>query len=369
MDEELKYKLAISMVQGINPVLINSLIEHSGSLNAFFKDDISKLSLIPSFRNTTLNNINRGELLAKANKELDFCRKNDIRIISCEDADYPKKLLQCPDYPSVLYCKGNTNLNHCKILSVVGTRRATNYGKNICNEIIHDLKNLGHNFIVVSGLAYGIDVAAHKAALESNLQTIGVVAHGLNQLYPAAHKNIAHKMVDNGGAILSDFPTLAFPEPRNFIKRNRIIAGLADVILVIESAEKGGSMITASLANAYNRDVCAIPGKTNDKYSLGCNKLIKSNMASLVECAKDVEYICGWEADNIKIIEPKLTFANLNKEEDKIISFIEKNGKSSVNTISNNTKIPLSRLLSILLSLELRNLIFSLPGNLYVKSL
>jgi DNA processing protein len=365
MDDELRYKIAITMFQGIGPALVNKLIEHTGSVEAFFNDKKLNIEKIPDFGKQRTAKINREEALKKADKEIEFCIKNSIRMISSDSSSFPYRLKQIPDSPQLLYCKGDISFNNDKVLAMVGTRKASLYGKDACAKIIGGLKQRGHNPVIVSGLAYGIDVASHRAALDNGLPTIGVVAHGLNQLYPASHKNIARQMVDEGGAVLTDFSTLAIAEPKNFLKRNRIIAGLSDAVIVVESAAKGGSMITASLANSYDRDVFALPGKTSDKYSKGCNLLIKQSRASLIENAEDVEYLMGWEKNENISPQIKMSMNDLSKEEALIYSFIEKNGSISLNDISFSTKIPLSKLMGILLSLELKSMLYSLPGNMY----
>ncbi|MGB5989870.1 MAG: DNA-processing protein DprA [Marinifilaceae bacterium] len=365
MDDALRYKIAISMFKGIGPVLVKKLIEHSGSIEAFFEDKNLDVSIIPNFGKERTSRIDRELALINADKEIEFCLKNGIRIITDDDDDFPLRLKYIPDAPLLIYCKGDISFNNEKVVSIVGTRRASLYGKNACDDIVRGFKERGHDPVIVSGLAYGIDVAAHKAALDNGLRTVGVVAHGLNTLYPAAHKNIARQMVESGGAVLSDFSTLRTAEAKNFLKRNRIVAGLADALIVIESAEKGGSMITATLANSYDRDVFALPGKTSDKYSRGCNLLIKQSRASLIECAEDIEYLMGWEINEPFTPEIKLPLQELSSEESIVYSFVEKNQRVLINDIAFSTKIPLGKLSAILLSLELKNMLFSLPGNMY----
>lgn len=361
MDEELQYKMAISMFQGIGAKKVDKILEVYGSERNFYEDK----SIVPELESSKINSSAKDDTLVKAERELNFCRKNGIRILFKDDKDYPERLKFCPDAPHVLYCKGGTDLNSLKTLSVVGTRRATAYGKNICNKLITDLKEMGHDILIVSGLAYGIDIAAHKAALDNNLNTVGVVAHPLNTLYPAAHKNTATKMVQNGGAIVSDFPSFVATEPQNFLKRNRIIAGMADATLVVESAAKGGALITASLASSYSRDVYAVPGRLNDKYSMGCNHLIKTNMAALVESAEDIEYFAGWERNKKEEKKDPVLFPEMSKEEEKVYSIIEENDNISINNISNISEIGLSQLSGILLGMEIKNLVCCLPGNRY----
>ncbi len=363
MDEELQYKIAITMFNGIGPKRIDKLLDYYGNVKEFFKDK----KTLPEFEFLNINSSTKEEAIKKAEKEISFCEKNKIRILLRDENYYPERLRNCPDAPHVIYCKGDTNLNSLKTLSIVGTRRATEYGRSMCEKIIGDLKKLGHDVLIISGLAYGIDISAHKAALENNLKTIGIVAHPLNTLYPPSHKNTAKEMINKGGAIISDFPTYVKTEPQNFLKRNRIIAGMSDATLVVESAKKGGALITATLANSYSRDVYAIPGKINDKYSKGCNNLIKTNMAALVESAEDIEYFSGWERPNKKSeekIELSL-FPEMTKEEEKIYNTIECNEKISINNLANISGINISKLSAILLNMEIKNIIVSLPGKRY----
>ncbi len=361
MDEELQYKIAISMFQGIGTKKINQILEYYGSERNFYQDK----SLTPELKFSKINISTKKETLIKAEKELNFCKKNGIRVLCKDDKEYPERLKYCSDAPHVLYCKGETDLNCLKTLSVVGTRRATDYGRNICKKIIGELADMGHDVLIISGLAYGIDIASHKAAIDNTLKTVGVVAHPLNTLYPMAHKNTATKMIQEGGAIVSDFPTFIATEPQNFLKRNRIIAGMADATLVVESAEKGGALITATLASSYGREVYAVPGRVNDNYSLGCNHLIKTNIASLVESAKDIEYLTGWKP-NIKDNKKELAlFPEMDKEEECIYSIIVENDKISMNNISNISKIELSKLSAILLRMEIKNIVSCLPGSRY----
>lgn len=365
MDEELRYKIAITMFQGIGPGLVNKLIDYTGGIDVFFQYKNLDIEKIPSFGKLRSSKIDREEALRKADKEIEFCLKNSIRIISNEDISFPFRLKQIPDSPLILYCKGDLSFNVDKVVAMVGTRNASAYGKAACSDILGSFKERGHDVLIVSGLAYGIDIASHRAALDNGLKTVAVVAHGLNTLYPSAHKNIAREMVENGGAVVSDFSTLAIAEPKNFLKRNRIIAGLSDAVVVVESAAKGGSMITAALANSYDRDVFAIPGKTSDKYSKGCNLLIKQTRASLIENAEDIEYLMGWESEILSRSQLEIPLIELNEQENIVYSYIENCEKVMINDISIYTKIPISKLSAVLLSLELKNLIFSLPGNIY----
>ena len=268
--------------------------------------------------------------------------------------------MECPDCPKLLYSKGIADFNKHKFIGIVGTRKATDYGKNICHKIVSELAKTQPNLCIVSGLAYGIDICAHRAALESNIPTIGIIAGGYDFFYPKAHYNTSLAMQKNG-AVITEFTHEMHPEPFNFVQRNRIIAGMSDGVIVIESAEKGGSLITAELAHSYNRDVMAVPGRTIDTSSHGCNSIIKYNKASLVENAKDVERIMCWE-NNIKQVE---LFPVLSEKESIIVDIIKEKGTIHVDNISELSGIKISELSVLLLNLEFKNVIRSIKGNFY----
>jgi DNA processing protein len=279
------------------------------------------------------------------------------------DDDYPNRLKHCIDGPLMLYSLGNADLNKQKIVAVVGTRRATEYGKEMTNYLIKELADL--DVMIVSGLAYGIDSYAHKAALQFNLPTVGVLAHGLDRIYPLANKQLAEKMQSNGG-LVTDFVSNTNPDRENFPKRNRIIAGLADAIIVVEAARKGGALITADIANSYNRDVFAVPGKIGDAYSAGCNYYIRTNRAALIESAKDIVYIMGWEEkkEKNKSLQKKL-FIEFTDDERVIVDMLEKNGDSGIDFLCINSEMSSSKVASALLNLEFNGLVKSLPGKRY----
>jgi DNA processing protein len=264
----------------------------------------------------------------------------------------------------VFFFKGNCSLDAAKILSVVGTRNATTRGRELCEKIIEGLA-IGHpDLIIVSGLAYGIDIASHKAALANNLQTIGVLAHGFKTTYPAIHSSTAKVMVNKGG-LVTDFLSDALPERNNFLKRNRIIAGLADATLVVESGIKGGALITADIANSYNRDVFAVPGRPDDQWSAGCNSLIKSNKASLTECSDDIEYFLNWKPEKSKPDVQRTLFSDLDENEKIIFELISKQGELNIDTICRALDIQVNKLSSLLLQMEFKGLLKCSPGNLY----
>ena len=279
------------------------------------------------------------------------------------EADYPEKLKHCVDGPVVLFSSGNINLEGRKIISIVGTRQITSYGTDFCKKFIEDLAPL--NPVIISGFAYGVDIVAHQAALDNNLQTIGVLAHGLNQIYPKAHKKYMAKMEENGG-FMTEFWSTSNPDRENFLKRNRIIAGMAEATVVIESADKGGSLVTANLANDYNRDVFAVPGRITDKYSQGCNNLIKSQRANLLASAADMIYMLNWELEEKKH-KPvqKQLFVSLEMDEQKIYDYLQKSGKELMDIIALECELPVYKISSLLLNMELKGVIRPLPGKLF----
>ncbi|MCL4134113.1 UNVERIFIED_CONTAM: hypothetical protein GTU68_033246 [Idotea baltica] len=255
------------------------------------------------------------------------------------------------------------DINNYKTISIVGTRQMTSYGKSVLEDLILKLKV--YNPIIISGLAYGVDIHAHKLALEHNLQTIGVLAHGLDRIYPSLHKKYADNMLNNGG-LITDFWSGTKPERENFVKRNRIVAGLSQATIVIESAEKGGSLITADIANSYNRDVFAVPGRISDAYSRGCNQLIKTNKAATLTSAKDIAYILGWEKEDEKkkAIQQQL-FIELNDTEKQVYNYLLKEGKQQLDVIALHCNLPIFKIATLLLTLEIKGVIRPLPGKIF----
>lgn len=359
------YNIALTQIFGIGDILTKNLIAYCGSSEAVFHEKKSHLEKIPGIGTITASTIIQGkqDALTRAEEELVFIEKYKIETLFFTDENYPARLKHCVDSPPLLYFKGNANLNNEKIISIVGTRNATDYGKDLCKNLIEELASL--NITVVSGLAYGIDITAHKVCVENNIPTIGVLAHGLDKIYPAVHKPTAEKMIENGG-ILTDFISKTKPDKENFPKRNRIVAGIADATIVIESATDGGSLITAKIANSYNRDVFAFPGNIGKKYSEGCNELIKKNQAALITCAKDVIDMMLWEPQPTKKKKiQKELFVTLSTEEEKIVSVLKEKEKLHIDDICHNSKMPISKASALLLNLEFSGLIKSLPGKMY----
>lgn len=368
MNTDLKYYIALAHIEGIGPILAKNLISYCSGVKNIFEAKKGQLSKIPGIGSATLNNIitHKKAALTFADKELKFMEQNEIEAITFQDANYPYRLKQCADSPIVLFKQGNAELNVSKIVSIVGTRRNSDYGKNIVRKFVEELKK--NNITVVSGLAYGIDFFAHKNSVDNNLTNIAVLAHGLDMIYPALHKNLSHQIMKNG-ALVTEFPSKTIPNRENFPKRNRIVAGLCDATIVVESTLKGGAVITAYLARDYNRDVFAFPGRINDNASNGCNNLIKKNIAGLIENIDDLLYQLGWQKENNskKSMSRQTTLMlNLTKEEETIVSILKTEQKGiSVDKISLASKKSLSNIAGTLLGLEMKNIVEVLPGNKY----
>ncbi len=363
--EELLHVLALQKIEGVGDIVAKKLLSHCGSASEVFKTKASKLSLIDGIGSVLLQNLKDKTVFEKAEEELKFIQKNDINVSFFQDENYPERLKHCIDSPVLLFSAGNINLKNRKIISIVGTRQITSYGTEFCKKLIADLAPL--NPIIVSGFAYGVDIVAHQAALDNNLQTIGVLAHGLNQIYPKTHKKYMAKMEENGG-FMTEFWSNSNPDKENFVRRNRIVAGISEATIVIESADKGGSLITATMANDYNRDVFAVPGRISDKYSQGCNNLIKTQKANLLTSAADLVYILNWDIEESKSKKPniqKQLFVSLDNDEQKVYDFLQKNGKEMLDSIALECDFPIYRISGLLLNMELKGVIRPLPGKLF----
>lgn len=363
-ENELYYTLALLKIDGVGDIVAKKLINHCGSAAQIFSSKSDFLKRIDGVGEVLLKNLKNTSVFDIAAAELKFIKSNAISVTSYKEDAYPAKLKHCIDGPVLLFSTGNINWNNQKIISIVGTRKITNYGIEFCKKLIEDL--LPFNPIIVSGFAYGVDITAHKLALDNNLQTVGVLAHGLDKIYPAVHKKYVAKMEQNGGFI-TEFWSNSNPDRENFVKRNRIVAGIAEATIVIESAEKGGSLITANLANEYNRDVFAVPGRSTDVYSQGCNLLIKTQRANLLTSAADLVYMLNWdmpESGKEKNIQKQL-FVELNEEEQKIYDYLQKNGKQLLDIIALDCDFPVFKMSSLLLSMELKGVIRPLPGKMF----
>lgn len=357
---ELLYVLALQKVEGIGDINAKKLLAKFGSAEAVFTAPAKDVSFISP---TLHKRLKEPQLLFRAEKELNFIERNDICVHFYLDTSYPDRLRHCSDAPILLFGRGQMDLKNGKIISIVGTRQVTAYGTEMCRKLISDLSPL--NPIIISGLAYGVDIVAHQAAHENGLQTIGVVAHGLNQVYPRQHQKFVNKIESNGG-LLSEFWSTSNPDKENFVRRNRIVAGISEATIVIESAEKGGSLITAALALDYNREVFAVPGRATDKYSTGCNNLIKTQKANVITSAADLVYVMNWKvkADQQKPVQKQL-FVTLEGEEQPVYNHLCQTGKDDFDSIALQCKIPVSRLATILLTMELKGVVRPLPGKVF----
>lgn len=364
--DELQYQIGLTMLDGIGDVLAKNLLAYCGSAREVFQSKKVHLEKIPGIGCGLANSISQSKfVLERAEREVKFVEENDITPLFFTDTNYPQRLKNCYDSPILLYYKGNANLNAERIVSIVGTRTPSDYGKYITAKFVQELSSL--SCLVVSGLAYGIDVTAHKASVDNNLPNVGVVAHGLDRIYPAVHKTIADKMILNGG-LLTDFMSETNPDRENFPKRNRIVAGICDALVVVESKRGGGSLITATIANAYNKDVFAFPGKVGDSLSEGCNGLIKTNKASLIESVADLKYIMNWQEQELAIKKSTKQIPlllNLSEDEQVILKAFEGKKQLHIDEISYSANFPISKTSTYLLQLEFSNVIKSLPGKMY----
>jgi len=304
------------------------------------------------------------DVLAKAEKETDFIFRHRINYSFYLDDGYPTRLKNCPDSPVIFFYKGDVDFEHPKIVSIVGTRQATQYGKDLCNRIVDDLCKRNHNPIIISGLAFGIDICAHRAALRNSLPTIAVLGHGMSQIYPAAHAAAAREIIGHG-ALLTEFLSDSPIDKHNFVRRNRLIAGLSDLTIVVESRIRGGALITADIANSYNRDVFAFPGRLTDECSAGCNWLVKTNKASLLQSVDDIEYLMGWDNQPKSPVQQELFPEEISVEEKNILRILKENGETAIDNLGVALQMPVSKISTLLLNLELAGLVHSLPGKVY----
>lgn len=360
---ELFHLLALLQVEGVGDIMAKKLLNAFGSAAAVFEAKPNQLRTVDGIGDVLVRKLKDKSIFEKATAEIQFIEHEGVRVLYFTDEAYPERLKHCIDGPVLLFGNGNFDFRNRKLISIVGTRQITAYGTEFCKKLLEDLSF--YNPIIVSGLAYGVDIVAHQTAMELQLQTVGVLAHGLNQIYPKSHKKFVAKMEQNGG-FLTEFWSSSSPEKENFVKRNRIVAGMSEATIVIESAEKGGSLITANLANDYNRDVFAVPGRTTDKYSQGCNELIKTQRAQLITSAADLIYSLNWqlEEEKPKTIQKQL-FVSLDAEEQKIYDFLLQNGKQLLDIIALECDCPIFKVSSTLISMELKGVIRPLPGKLF----
>lgn len=370
-DQETLYMVALTQVSSLSLTNLHLLIEELGSASAIYENRKDLKQVLPSASKKFLDGMGYFDTyLKRAEEELEFCRKGKIRCLGLNDEDYPQRLRECNDAPVLLYYMGSANLNSQHIVSMVGTRQITSYGKDLCRSFVRDLKQLCPDALVVSGLAYGVDVQCHRAALNEGLETVGVLAHGLDQIYPRLHRETAKQMLEQGG-LLTEYMSNTVIDKRNFVQRNRIVAGISDAVIVVESAIKGGSLITADIAQSYNRQVWAFPGRTFDTYSSGCNKLIFANTATLLTGAEDFCLSMGW-SDDIQHqkqlsegVQQELFANDYTDEELIVLQALAKDDSKQINILAVETNIPIGELSSLLFSLEMKGAVQMLVGGKY----
>jgi len=362
-DIELLNTLALLRIEGVGDIVAKKLINHCGSAEGVFAAKKSQLMAIEGVGEILYNNLKNKDVFKLAENEVKYVRENGIKPLFYLEKEYPERLKHCIDGPVVLFTSGNVDVEGRKTISIVGTRQMTSYGADFCRKLIEDLAPLDP--VIISGFAYGVDIHAHQLAMDNGLKTIGVVAHGLNQVYPKTHKKYVARMEENGGFI-TEFWSTSNPDKENFVKRNRIVAGLSEATIIIESADKGGSLITANIANDYNRDVFAVPGRITDKYSIGCNNLIKQQKANILTDAADLIYMLNWQLEEKKV-KPvqKQLFITLENDEQRVYDYLQKNGKELMDIIALQCEMPIYKMSSLLLNMELKGVVRPLPGKLF----
>jgi len=360
---ELLALLRLQRVPLVGDVTAKKLLERCGSADQVFKERKQALQKIDGIGTALLAGLYDTSYLVEAEKEWEYIQKNNIDYYYFRDEAYPKYLKHCIDSPILIFSRGNIHLEGRKIISVVGTRRITRYGQRFIAEFMEAIAPL--HPVIVSGFAYGVDITAQRAAMDHNLQTIGCLAHGLNQIYPKIHGTYVSQVEKNGGFI-TEFWSNSNPDRENFLKRNRIIAGMGEATLVVESAERGGSLVTADIANSYNRDVFAVPGRSTDTFSVGCNTLIKQQKAHMLTSAADLVYILGWKVSEKETITPqKQLFVELDETEKSIYQYLQLNGKQPLDTVALECNLPIFKTSSSLLNMEIKGVIRPLPGKLF----
>ncbi|MFC2114023.1 DNA-processing protein DprA [Bacteroidota bacterium] len=362
--DDLLNMIALQMVPLVGPKLAKILIAYCGGPEAVFYEKRKSLEKIPGIGRKIADSLLTFKDFERAEQEIEFTEKHNIQIRSYLGRNYPERLRHIDDAPLLLFSKGNCDLNYNRMIAIVGTRNATDYGKEMCKKLIDELKV--YNPLIVSGLAFGIDHCAHKHALANELETVAVLGHGLDTIYPGQHRSIA-KEISNHGCLLTEYVSGTKPDKMNFPERNRIVAGMVDGLVVVESGLKGGALITADIAFSYNREVFALPGRTSDDYSSGCNRFIKLNKAALVENANDIAYALGWDLKTAEVNVKKPSLLELDDAELKLVELLGQNGKVHIDQISPQAGLNNSELSYHLLDLEFRGYIKAYPGNYYKK--
>lgn len=359
----LQYKIALTLIPGVGSINGKNLVAYCGGVEAVFRERKHILLKIPGVGEQTVQAIVNQKVIDRAFEELEFINKYDVDVLFYLDEDYPSRLKHCYDAPLLLYYKGTSNLNNSRVIALVGTRKATEYGREICRKLLEGLTNSGA--LIVSGLAYGIDTWSHRAALEFRLDTIGVLGHSLDRIYPYTNRALAERMIQQGG-LLTEFMSGTKPDRENFPMRNRIIAGMSDAVVVVEAGFKGGALITADIANSYDREVFAIPGRVGDPHSEGCNRLIQTNRAALIQNTEDILLNLNWVQKPMENSNKQCQlFPDLTPEQELVLGILKEKNELHIDELMQLTGLLPTRLASILLNLEFQNCIKSLPGKRY----
>ncbi len=369
MNKEIVFSIALSKLKGLSVLNARILLDAMGSASEIFAHRKDILQMIPHASQRLQDALNHvDDVIDAAKKEVEFIEKNRIKALTLDSNEYPQRLKECEDAPLVLYLCGDTDLNRQRVISIIGTRKCSEYGREVCHHFISEFKRYYPDSLIVSGLAYGIDICAHRSALGNGMDTIGVLAHGLDTIYPSMHRATAADMVHQGGGLLTEYTTNTKPDKMNFVQRNRIVAGISDACIVVESSAKGGSLITAELASNYNREVFAFPGRIYDEYSAGCNNLIKRHQATLLTSVEDLIEVMGWHnplAESHKKSVQQELFPELNEEEAVLVNTLKNVDDKHINQIVIDSNIPYSRASMILFDLEMRGIVKALGGARY----
>lgn len=369
-DNEILSAIALTRISTFHLTSILDLYQRMGSATAVIENRKNIRDVIPDASQRFVDSLNNiDEAWKHAEAELEFDRKHAIEPLTMNDPRYPGRLRECPDAPILLYYRGNADLNAQKVICIVGTRRCTPYGQDVIRRFVADLRTMCSDVLIVSGLAYGVDICAHRNAIKQGYNTVGVLAHGLDYIYPQRHRDDAKTMLSQGG-LLTEFPINTPADKKNFVRRNRIVAGMSDACILVESAAKGGGLITCDIARNYNRDVFAFPGRTNDQYSEGCNRIIRDNLAGLITSAYDFVQDIGWQKD-IELhkaqqqgIERQI-FPDLTEEEQSVVNELANDNDQQINTLTVRSNIPIGRLTAILFSLEMKGVVKTFAGGVY----
>lgn len=357
-------RIAFAGYRGISVSTAQQLAERGIGADEFMQNDIRELAASADLRTDIFDNNRRQEALRLATKELDFIQRSKVRPIFYTDTDYPSRLLNCEDAPAMLYALGDAPLSAEHVLAIVGTRHCTAYGKSFTERLVEDLSKKVDNLLIISGLAYGVDITAHRAALNAGIPTGAILAHGLNSLYPPEHRNDAADIASGNGFLLTEYRSIDKTHRGNFLARNRIVAGLSDAVIIVESDLKGGAMTTARIAAAYQREVLAVPGRVTDAYSRGCNSLISNNQAALIRNADDVIAACCWTARPVEGVQRSLPL-DISDEQRHLLYFVDKHPEATVNEIAIAMGMPIQKLQTLLFDMEMSDLIMAIPGNRY----